>query len=39
MRKLALDLLEQMHNLIPVVFDDIYEKYGIGTKNEQEEKV
>lgn len=39
MRKLALDLLEQMHSLIPVVFDDIYEKYGIGTKNEQEEKV
>ena len=36
---LALDLLEQMHSLIPVVFDDIYEKYGIGTKNEQEEKV
>lgn len=39
MRKLALDLLEQMHSLIPIVFDDIYEKYGIGTKNEQEEKV
>ena len=38
-RKLALDLLEQMHSLIPIVFDDIYEKYGIGTKNEQEEKV
>lgn len=38
-RALALDLLEQMHSLIPIVFDDIYEKYGIGTKNEQEEKV
>lgn len=38
-RALALDLLEQMHSLIPIIFDDIYEKYGIGTRNKQEEKV
>lgn len=34
-RVLALDLLEQMHNQIPIIFDDIYEKYGKGGKSEK----
>lgn len=34
-RVLALDLLEQMHNQIPIIFDDIYEKYGKGGKSEE----
>lgn len=34
-RVLALDLLKQMHNQIPIIFDDIYEKYGKDSKNEE----
>lgn len=34
-RVLALDLLKQMHNQIPIIFDDIYEKYGKDSKNEK----
>lgn len=34
-RVLALDLLEQMHNQIPIIFDDIYEKYRKGGKSEE----
>ena len=27
MRELTIPLLEEMHNLVPIIFDDLYEKY------------
>lgn len=38
MRELTIPLLKEVHERIPVIFDDLYEKYIVPTINEKSEK-